>query len=176
MLRFLTAGESHGPSLSVIVEGLPAGLAIDVEADRRRTRATPTRLRPRTADALRARRTATHRRRAPRPHPRLPGRHRDPELRVAQVGRRDVGGAGHARARSRPSRGPVTPTSPACRSTASMTRATSWSAPARARPRRASSAGALAKALLSTIGDRDRQPRHSHRRGDDAERPASAAR
>jgi chorismate synthase len=31
MLRFLTAGESHGPSLSVIVEGLPAGLAIDVE-------------------------------------------------------------------------------------------------------------------------------------------------
>jgi chorismate synthase len=28
MLRFLTAGESHGPSLTVIVEGLPAGLAI----------------------------------------------------------------------------------------------------------------------------------------------------
>src|SRR3984957_1308518 len=32
MLRFLTAGESHGPSLSVIVEGLPAGLAIDIDA------------------------------------------------------------------------------------------------------------------------------------------------
>jgi chorismate synthase len=32
MLRFLTAGESHGPSLSVIVEGLPAGLAIDEDA------------------------------------------------------------------------------------------------------------------------------------------------
>ena len=32
MLRFLTAGESHGPSLSVIVEGLPAGLAIDVDS------------------------------------------------------------------------------------------------------------------------------------------------
>jgi chorismate synthase len=31
MLRFLTAGESHGPSLTVIVEGLPAGLAITVE-------------------------------------------------------------------------------------------------------------------------------------------------
>jgi chorismate synthase len=28
MLRFLTAGESHGPSLTVIVEGLPAGLDI----------------------------------------------------------------------------------------------------------------------------------------------------
>lgn len=31
MLRFLTAGESHGPSLTVIVEGLPAGLAISAE-------------------------------------------------------------------------------------------------------------------------------------------------
>jgi chorismate synthase len=28
MLRFLTAGESHGPSLSVIVEGLPSGLSV----------------------------------------------------------------------------------------------------------------------------------------------------
>ena len=32
MLRFLTAGESHGPCLLAIVEGLPAGLEIDVEA------------------------------------------------------------------------------------------------------------------------------------------------
>ena len=30
MLRYLTAGESHGPALTVIVEGLPAGLPIDV--------------------------------------------------------------------------------------------------------------------------------------------------
>lgn len=30
-LRFLTAGESHGPALVVILEGLPAGLSIDVE-------------------------------------------------------------------------------------------------------------------------------------------------
>jgi len=30
-LRFLTAGESHGPALTVIVEGLPAGIAIDRE-------------------------------------------------------------------------------------------------------------------------------------------------
>jgi chorismate synthase len=29
VLRFLTAGESHGPALVVIVEGLPAGLEID---------------------------------------------------------------------------------------------------------------------------------------------------
>jgi chorismate synthase len=30
-LRFLTAGESHGPCLTAIVEGLPAGLKVDVE-------------------------------------------------------------------------------------------------------------------------------------------------
>jgi len=28
-LRFLTAGESHGPALTVIVEGLPAGVPFD---------------------------------------------------------------------------------------------------------------------------------------------------
>lgn len=32
MLRFLTAGESHGPALVVIVEGLPAGLPVTVDA------------------------------------------------------------------------------------------------------------------------------------------------
>ncbi|MGD8966932.1 MAG: chorismate synthase, partial [Anaerolineae bacterium] len=32
MLRFLTAGESHGPCLTAIVEGLPAGLELDIEA------------------------------------------------------------------------------------------------------------------------------------------------
>ncbi len=32
MLRFLTAGESHGPGLTVIVEGLPAGVPGDREA------------------------------------------------------------------------------------------------------------------------------------------------
>lgn len=31
MLRFLTAGESHGPALVVVVEGLPAGLSVTVE-------------------------------------------------------------------------------------------------------------------------------------------------
>ncbi len=32
MLRFLTAGESHGPCLTAIVEGMPAGLSLDLEA------------------------------------------------------------------------------------------------------------------------------------------------
>ena len=39
MLRFLTAGESHGPALTAIVEGLPAGLLLteeDVNAQLRR--------------------------------------------------------------------------------------------------------------------------------------------
>jgi chorismate synthase len=31
MLRFLTAGESHGKALVVIVEGLPAGLSFDAD-------------------------------------------------------------------------------------------------------------------------------------------------
>lgn len=31
MLRFLTAGESHGPQLTVIIEGMPAGVSIDRE-------------------------------------------------------------------------------------------------------------------------------------------------
>ena len=31
MLRWLTSGESHGPALTAIVEGLPAGLAVDKE-------------------------------------------------------------------------------------------------------------------------------------------------
>src|SRR6185369_902869 len=39
MLRMLTAGESHGPALTVVVDGLPAGLEVDralIDADLRR--------------------------------------------------------------------------------------------------------------------------------------------
>lgn len=32
LFRFLTAGESHGPTLSAIIEGLPANLTLDFEA------------------------------------------------------------------------------------------------------------------------------------------------
>ena len=32
MLRLMTAGESHGPALNVILEGLPAGMELDFEA------------------------------------------------------------------------------------------------------------------------------------------------
>ena len=30
-LRFTTAGESHGPGLTAVLEGLPAGLQLDSE-------------------------------------------------------------------------------------------------------------------------------------------------
>ena len=32
MLRFMTAGESHGPALNVILEGIPAGMELDFDA------------------------------------------------------------------------------------------------------------------------------------------------
>ncbi|MDP4850417.1 MAG: chorismate synthase, partial [Ilumatobacteraceae bacterium] len=41
MLRYLTAGESHGQALVVIVEGLPAGLEVtsqDINAELARRR------------------------------------------------------------------------------------------------------------------------------------------
>ena len=31
MLRYLTAGESHGPAITAILEGLPAGLDVSAE-------------------------------------------------------------------------------------------------------------------------------------------------
>ena len=31
MFRFLTAGESHGPALTAVIEGVPAGLVITAE-------------------------------------------------------------------------------------------------------------------------------------------------
>ncbi|MGC8667605.1 MAG: chorismate synthase [Chthonomonadales bacterium] len=38
MLRFMTGGESHGPALSAIVEGLPAGLTVDFDEINRQLR------------------------------------------------------------------------------------------------------------------------------------------
>ena len=54
-LRVVTAGESHGPGLTSIVEGLPAGLELDREAVNARHGAPPARPRPRRADEDRAR-------------------------------------------------------------------------------------------------------------------------
>ncbi|MFM7809940.1 MAG: chorismate synthase, partial [Planctomycetota bacterium] len=41
-LRYITAGESHGPGLIAVVEGLPAGVAVDtdfIDAELRRRQA-----------------------------------------------------------------------------------------------------------------------------------------
>ena len=149
MLRFLTAGESHGQALVVIVEGLPAGLPITVERDPGRAGPPPARLRPGPADALRGGRADPARRRPPRPHPRLAGRHRDRQHRVAQVGAGDV-----ARARASTEQAadpaPARPRRPgrACRSTASPTPATSSSGPRPGRRRPGWRPGPCAKALL----------------------------
>ena len=100
MLRYLTAGESHGQALVVIVEGLPAGLAVTVERHPGRAGPAAPRLRPRAAAALRGGRADADRRGAPRPHARLAGRHRDRQQRVGaqrQVARGDVAGAGRDR-------------------------------------------------------------------------------
>src|SRR3989442_10917218 len=32
VFRFLTAGESHGPALTIIVDGLPAGVGVSIDA------------------------------------------------------------------------------------------------------------------------------------------------
>ena len=88
-LRFVTAGESHGPGLTCIVEGLPAGLSA------RRGHAQP-RHGPASAGPWswrahedRARPRRRHRRRPPRPDARRPGRPADRQPRLRQLGRAD---------------------------------------------------------------------------------------
>ena len=143
MLRYLTAGESHGRALVVIVEGLPAGLPLAVEE---------------VQGELARRRL---------------GYGRGPRMRFEQDEVTIIGGVRHGRTlgspvaievansewerdpdkwqrrcrcgprtgpprRPSPRSDPGTPTWPACRSTASPMPATSSSGPPPARPRRAS--------------------------------------
>ena len=96
MLRWLTAGESHGPALVGIIEGVPAGVELTSAQ---------------IADALARRRLGygrgarmkfeqdvvdDPRRRPPRPHPGRPRRHPGRQHRMAQVG------ADHVRRPRRP--------------------------------------------------------------------------
>ena len=152
-LRLITAGESHGPGLTCIVEGLPAGLELDRDAINARHGAPPARPRPRRAHEDRARRRGGHRRRPPRPHARRPDRAPGRQPRLRQLGGADEPVAG----RGRGARG--APPAPRPRrprrdrgSTASPTCATCSSAPARARPRRAWRAARCAKAFLRALG------------------------
>ena len=153
MLRYLTAGESHGQALVVIVEGLPAGLPITVEEIR----------------AELARRRL--------------GYGRGPRMRFEQDEVTLLGGVRHGRTlgspvaieigntewarqvdeemstrrradreAAHPAPARATPTWPACRSTASTTPATCSSGPRRARRRPGSRPARCAKALLAHIG------------------------
>ena len=88
MLRFLTAGESHGKALVVIVEGLPAGLPVTAEivagelARRRLGYGRGPRMRF-EADEITLLAGIRHGRTLG-----LPGGHRDRQLRVAASGPR----------------------------------------------------------------------------------------
>ena len=111
MLRWLTAGESHGPALVAILEGLPAGVQVTTDDVADGAGPPPARLRPRRPDVVRAGRGRAPRRRPPRRHAGRPGRDPGRQHRVAQVG------AGHGR---RPGRrrgagraGPQRPADPA---------------------------------------------------------------
>src|ERR671913_118085 len=121
MLRWLTAGESHGQQLTAILEGLRAGVEVQT-AD---------------LDAALARRRLGHGRGA--------------RMSFEQDEVTLTGGVRHGRTQGGPiaiqvgntewpkwstvmSAAPATPTSPACRSTASTTPGPSWSGPAPARP------------------------------------------
>ena len=151
--RFLTAGESHGPTLGAIVEGVPAGLALtedDIEVDLARrqrgygrgARQTIEQDRARILSGVRhgrrsARRSCSSSRTATgRTGPGHAGRAAD---RGARGGARRARGRGQqARDRRSPASGRATPTSRRRSSTASTTSATRSSARPRARPRRGS--------------------------------------
>ena len=151
MLRWLTAGESHGPALLATIEGLPAGVEVttkDVAAAlaRRRLgfgRGARMKFEQDEVEFLGGR--------APRRHAGVARRDPDRQHRVAQVGDRDVPGPGRRTRRSpppttstprrrspatgrSPGRVPATPTSSGCRSTASTTPARCSSGPRPARP------------------------------------------
>ena len=139
-LRFTTAGESHGQALVAIVEGLPAGLPVSAELGGpgacppdegygRGARMKIERDRIEWLAGVRAGETLGS------PVAMLI-RNRDWANWADVMGRRGGGRRATLRRRrvTRP-RARATPTWPGCSSTTGSTRATSWSAPARGRPR-----------------------------------------
>ena len=103
MLRWLTAGESHGPALVATIEGLPAGVEVTTAGRRRRPGPPPARLRPRRPDEVRAGRGRVPRGRAARRDDGVAGRDPDRQHRVAQVADRDVARPGRRRGATPPS-------------------------------------------------------------------------
>ena len=163
MLRWLTAGESHGPALVATLEGLPADVQVTTRRRRRGPGPPAARLRPRRPDEVRAGRGRVPRRRPPRPDPGLARSRSGSATPSGPSGRQvmaadpvdaersradDVtpAGAGPQRAAD-PAAARATPTWSACRSTASTRPGRSSSGP-RARETAARVAlGAVARAL-----------------------------
>ena len=59
-MRYLTAGESHGPQLTTILEGLPAGMPLLAEDINTELCKTAARIRPRKKNANRKRYSSNH--------------------------------------------------------------------------------------------------------------------
>ena len=155
VLRFLTAGESHGKGLTVIIEGMPAGLPLSedfIAVDLRRRQGGYGRGRRQKIEQDRAEIIV---RRAPRPHARQPDRALDPEPRLGELDSRrcpssPIESEVEKVTRLRPGHADLAGTS----STTSTTCAPSSSAPAPARPPRASPSAASASASSRSSASR----------------------
>ncbi len=154
MLRFLTAGESHGPCLTAIVEGCPAGVHDRHRRRQPRHAAPHARLRAWRTDEDRAGHGRAPLRRAVGRDARLADHARGREPRLEELGEEDVAAAGG----SRPVAGGDPPASGARRPRRRpqvqplATSATSSSARARARPRRASPSAASRRRCSRPFG------------------------
>ena len=188
MLRWLTAGESHGPELVAILEGLPAGRGGDHGRHRRGAAPPPARLRPRCPDEVRAGRGHHRRRRAARAHPGQPGRDPHRQHRVAQVADGDGRRPGRRGAAGEPgAQRPAVASAPGPRRPVGHAEVRLRRRPPRARPGerpgdRRPGGARPGRAELPQAGARrrDRQPRGGDRRGVRARRaccptPADAA-
>ncbi len=106
MFRFLTAGESHGPALTAVIEGVPAGLPItaepiNVQLKRRQGgygRGARQKIESDTAEILSGIRFGLAMGR--------PDHSGCPQPRLGQLDRQNVRGAAARRRRKRPKRSP----------------------------------------------------------------------
>ena len=97
-LGLVTAGESHGPALAAIVTGLPAGLRLDRDGDRRRPATPPAGIRAQPSAEARVRRGGGALRPPARRHARdaADARRSQPRSRELDVGDEPVAPRGRA--------------------------------------------------------------------------------
>ena len=178
MLRWLTAGESHGPALVAILEGLPAGVAITT-ADVGRSSGPPPARATAAAPGCPSSRTRSsslggvrHGRTQGGPVAIRIGNTEWPkweQVMSRRPGRRRRARRAGPQRAADPAAARATPTSSACRSTASTTPGRCSSGPAPARPRPGSRSArsrrrSCAQALGVAAGQPRRRDRHRRRR------------